>query len=158
MREVELTPSEYSMAAYVGQRRHVNSLLRGRTDYQSEGNKDRRWGNDVEAALAECAVCKLFGVFWNGNMMAPDNGDIGRTEVKVARQGDRLIVQPKNRTDAPYVLVWGWRGRVYTVVGWIWGHEAKETDLFDPNGGMPAHFIDPDSLYPMEDFPVEYLE
>jgi hypothetical protein len=159
---VTLSPSTYSHASYVGLRRHLNAILHKRNRGPTAALGREHWSNDIEGALGEAAVCSHFGVWWDGAIGEPGDGDIGRTEVKTCAPGGRLIVQEDNRPDVPYVLVWGFSGVRYTLKGWCWGHEAQAVPISDPRGDkglkpMPAHFVDASRLVGMADFPVEYL-
>jgi hypothetical protein len=53
-----------------------------------------------------------------------------------------LIVQKGSPKDWAYLLVNGEEHPRYCIMGWVWGHEAKQEQFWgDPKGGRPAYFI-----------------
>jgi hypothetical protein len=55
---------------------------------------------------------------------------------------DSLIVQKDDPEHWAYLLVSAQNHPQYKIIGWCWGHEAKQKRfLFDPVGGREAHFV-----------------
>lgn len=54
----------------------------------------------------------------------------------------RLMVQKDDQENWAYFLVDGTLHPLYKMIGWCWGHEAKQKQYWDdPKGGRPAYFV-----------------
>lgn len=64
-------------------------------------------------------------------------------DVKTRQQSHHsLIVQHKNPVDWAYPLACAALHPHYQLIGWCWGHEAKQAKYWwDPKGDRPAYFV-----------------
>lgn len=123
---VTLTRDELIFGAQGAVIRNIDALLKGRTPIF--GNPQRElWVNNIVGALAECAVAKFFGRYWTPCYDAPTGvADVGkRMQVRSStNEQSPLRVYERDQPDHAFVLVIV-RAPVFTLAGWMWGHEAK---------------------------------
>jgi hypothetical protein len=139
---VQLTPSEMVIAATVGSQRRISAILNGRRPNYGSPTANN-WGIDIEAAGAELAVAKVFGLWWNALVKNPvlKYPDVGNLQVRhTLRTEGRLIVHATEPDDDVFVLVRGCMPR-YLVVGWIKGSDAKHADFWFEGDGRAAFFV-----------------
>lgn len=156
---VVLTPAECRLAEAVARARREfarrNGFVQGA---EFTGTDDQALRNDVVGTKGEMAVAKHYGVFWTGTIGEIDQPDVKRLEVRSTLLDEGcLLVKPKNPDDRAFVLVvlscaadqreeWC----ECSIVGWIWGGEAKRDRwLRDPNGRPPAYFVPQVCLAPL---------
>ena len=142
---VELDWNEVSLGAFVGLRRTITSLRKGRhRDVWATKvkNKDSRWQVEIEGSLAEVAVAKHLGVFWDGSVDTFKRADVGSVQVRHTElQEGCLIVRPEDADDEKYILVCG-TYPIYELCGWMLGVMAKKEEFIrDPGGVKSAFFI-----------------
>jgi hypothetical protein len=145
---------ECEIAAYAGMRRRLLAVHDGRPRRYGYQESDP-FGTDVQAAGAECAVARYANLYWSPWVRWPArrSPDVG-LDVQVRRRsvvGWDLIVHEDDPDDHRIVLVYG-ELPDFELVGWVWGHEAKQgRQETDPYGtGRPAYWIPPPELRPME--------
>jgi len=148
--DVTLTWAETLAAVSIGGYRRIASLQAGLISY-SEGLS---WTEDIEGAGAELAVAKYLDRFWTAsvNSFDRDVGDVGRLQVRRVRKAThRLIVRQRDLDDHKFILVAGELPK-FDVAGWIYGHEAKQTEyLDDPNDRESAYFVPRSALRPTKE-------
>lgn len=144
MIEVSFTTYELRFGVMVGIERQLEALRFHRVHkYEFQGNG---WAVHIEGALAELAVAKATGRYWEALARNPDDlpGDVGRVQVRSTKhRNGALIVHPSDPDDAPFVLVVQYDEQTYHVVGWLYGREAKQQEFWtDKNGnGRFAFFV-----------------
>ncbi len=150
---VHLTWAQVAMAAGVGVWRHSAALQAGRKDRREE-LEEKGWLIHIEGAIGEYAAALAIGVPWEATVNTFKRvGDLGSVEVRTrSKDWHELQVRPDDPLDRPYVLVTG-TPPIYTVRGWVWGHEAEEKGRkLDPGDkGMPAWFVPQEGLRPIDD-------
>lgn len=136
--KVKLNNAEMLSGVIAGARRMVASIQKNLSD--STGCT-REWSKEIEGALAEVAVAKTYGLYWN-----PDEGlykakDVGQYHVRQTELDDgRLIIRPGD-PDGVYVLVTGKHGN-YEIVGKCQSEDVKKDEYKKaPNGRPGAWFI-----------------
>lgn len=118
----KLKEFEYEMAVNVGMRRHVSSVYKNDRDVAGyNSDSDDAYKDAVEAAPAELAVAKYYGIYWDGSYNTygiPDLLD-GTIDVKRCRANVHLIVRPKDekKPDCALIAVTGSKGS-YVIHGW----------------------------------------
>jgi hypothetical protein len=111
------------LAATVGVMRTISSLAR---DKSNTKDKNFGWHSDIEGALAECALAKWQGVFWDGGINTFKAPDVGLMQVRHTPYTDgHLIVRTADKDDERYALVTGQFG-TYHIHGWCYGSFAKQ--------------------------------
>ena len=139
--EVQLTRWELYFAALVGVRRNIASFQVRSTNKVK--NKDFGWHTDIEAACAEMAVAKHFNFYWDGSVNTFKLPDVGGIQVRHTQKLDGcLIVRPDDSDEGIYLSVVG-TSPIYLIVGWSYGHEAKQDQYLEPgyNDMPPAWFV-----------------
>jgi len=128
-----LTESECSMGVQVGIARRLASIKSGLSNYHKVNKTDRSampWDADIEGSLAELAVAKYLGCYWDGSVNNFLGADI---EIKGLRLQVRqtsypeghLIIHDKDRDNDIFILVIGTIPE-YAIIGWLYGHEGKK--------------------------------
>jgi len=153
---VKLSPGEMMMSALAGVMREVHAVNKGRQDTKTpEGKVRTGWQNHAEGCLAEMAVAKWLGVYWNPDIGGVGKGDVGEIEVRAtAVESYRLTVFDDDPGDKPVVSVVGEVGK-YTLRGWVFGHEGKtpeykkQAEICKMIGG--ANFVATADLRPMSE-------
>ena len=161
---IELEWYEAEMATKVGMARTFSSF-RAKHDAHKYGLKEGEFSffeMDIRGAVAECAVAKGLGMYWDGSVDTfHDKADIGdNIEVRSVKDTQRqLLVRPNDPTEGRiYVLVVDlWRMGTtpnYIIRGWLPGEECKdkkyETD-FGRKDRPPCYGIPAQDLKPIED-------
>lgn len=149
MRQVKLNYEECLFAAEIGCKRQVESIFANLKSSLTNGSAG--WNEHIEGAAAELAYAKAAGVEWQAGVNTFKAGDVGDVQVRSTRlTNGRLIVRPRDPTNALYVFV---RGEIpnFTIVGSIRGSDAKsDRYLFNPPGKSgntkAAYFIPTDEL------------
>jgi hypothetical protein len=98
----------------------------------------------VIGAWGEAVIAKATGIYWAGDLGAPDRGapDVGRFHVRATLRPDgRLILHPDDHDDAPYVLVVPQRLPRFCIVGWCYGRDGKQAAYWENSNGRPAFFV-----------------
>ena len=131
---VELEWYEYKMAAQVGLDRKVQSILNGHKDrYGSVWTPISDVGWSVVSAVAECAVAKALGMYWDGSINTFSRPDLGDYEIKAQlhhkidpnKHSNFLVIKPNAPDDLLHVLVLSHSNTRYEVVGFMKASDAK---------------------------------
>ena len=143
MSDITLEHYEYAMASEVGRMRMLSSLRKG--SKHKYGMTKQGWTEHIEGAGAEVAVAKHLGLYWSGSVdtykSEPDVGDDIEVRWRSQRHWD-LLVRPDDPEDRFYVLVVGFCP-VYTIIGGMWGWEAKRDEWLQAHGGRPKAWFVP---------------
>ncbi len=154
-----LEEHELFMGALMGLDREMRALKRGARDRYAAKSP---WEDHIEGALAELALARYLGVYWNGGAVG-DSDVAGGYEVRrTPHENGHLTIFQSNPNDAPYVLVTGRAGR-YTLQGWIMGSEGKRPNYLQTGYGQvtfsqPTYWIPQSALSPMESLPTRLQE
>lgn len=153
MTAVTLTPWEYKYCMDVAAVRMATSNGAGwnhASTYQRTYLK--RTEEEVVGACGEMVVAKALDCYWIPSVNTFHVESDLRRDVEVratAGTSNRLIVRANDPDDRMYVLVVG-EPPTMTVVGWIYGHEAKRDEWRDnPHGHRPAWFVPQSALRPI---------
>ena len=151
MADVRLTWREITMGAAVGVARRVRSLAQGLTDSYGYNGEDDVWSREVNGALAEMAVAKHLGLYWDGSVDTFKRPDVGTLQVRhTVRLDGCLILRPHDPGDGIYVLVTG-QAPMFTIVGCLRGEDGRRDEwVRDPGSVRPAHFVPQSELRPLE--------
>ena len=150
---ITLTWREVQHAALDGAIRYVNVLQNGWTDRRAQCGLWLRWGTNIEGAAGEIALAQFIGANWAGMREhgAPDVGD--GLQIRTVDHPDKRLTVYGDASDADaYVLVEG-AAPTYTLVGWLYAHEAKRAcwlERLKPESS-PAYFVPRGALRSVED-------
>ena len=145
--KIVLTTEQVTMASKVGLQRHRVHVQARRHDAKvlSDGEAVH-----VQGALAEYAVALMLGRKWDGKLFDNedwlqwrDHGhDVDGLEVRSTKRPDGcLLLHPKDRDDAPFVLVIP-ESSLFTIRGWCFGREGKLPKYWrDVGYGRPCYYV-----------------
>jgi hypothetical protein len=120
--EIELTASEMMVAAQIGCRRNIESVLSKRSDIIGLSNG---WENDIEGALAETAFAKHFNMWLDPNLSKFGTKDVGEWHIRSTKhENGHLCIHP-NEYEGKYVLMVG-RLNHWRIAGWIDASEGRQ--------------------------------
>ncbi len=107
MIHVLLTPNELESAAFAGVSRRMSHVRNPNPSMEKNANGKFKWDYDIEAAAAEKAWCKYYGIYWTGlsEIAAKDGGIVEIRWVSDPTYG--LINYPRDDDETFYVLVDG---------------------------------------------------
>jgi hypothetical protein len=141
---VELKPAEFDHAWLVAGQRVKAAIEKdikpawGATDLVN----DNRFGLDVMAALAECAVSKHFNLYW-----PPAAGETNRTDVgdlievrSVSLPSYGLLLHKKDKANFPYVLAYP-TGFDVVLLGWLYAGDGMQPKYWRKTGEDRAAYI-----------------
>ena len=146
-KDVSLTPAEMLQGGIVGMRRRVDSILKKLHDQAGDSNG---WENEIEGALAEMAVAKAFGQYFDPNVGKYGEADVGEFHVRQTKYTDGHLRIEKHETHGKYLLVTGAMGE-YTIRGWIDAEKARHEKFLcvKHKGRNPAYWIPQSELEPV---------
>jgi hypothetical protein len=147
---IKLDENELLIGANVGVARYWQSVVvQKRNSTHGEKSGDA-WQRGILGAQGEQAVAKLFNLYWGvGKMFEPDVGEYHVRTVPKTERLRRLIIHsndPNDPDDGIFFLVTA-DISVFTVEGWIYGHEGKKRRFWDePREEGGAYFVPQDEL------------
>jgi len=152
---VTLTPVEAFTAALIGVMRHVQDIRDARkADIYGMPNGNP-WVFDIEGALGEQVISKLFKLRWDGSVGNLYAKDVGKLQVRAtSRQEGRLILHHRDNDNDIFFLVICPLGNSldFNVVGWCYAKDGKQPEyVSDPVGGRKAFFVERDALRDVEE-------
>lgn len=149
---VILDEREFLHAALGGFYRQYENIRDGRSDFYGAERSENGFEIHINGALGEYALSKWSNTHWGVGKLRGD--DVGNWQVRTrSKDWYELIVHPDDPDDRAFVLITG-RNTRYRLVGWIWGHEAKQDEFWkDPAKGRPAYFVPHNRLYPIDTLP-----
>lgn len=152
----------------VGAERYIQAIERGARE--SRFSMYDNWTHNIEGALSELAMHRVFGIPWPGSthydphapdVILPDGTEL---EVRLAKP-ERQVLRIRHRDKTPEKLARTWlllNGRigVYEVIGYMRGRDALQdrwlkTDRSDPSIDAEWHEVPASELTPLyaDDFP-----
>ena len=136
---IHLTPAEILQAGIVGLRRRVDSINKKSTDVVGSSNG---WENELEGALAEMAVAKALGSFFDPNVGKYGTADVGDYHVRQTKYHDGHLRIERHEKHGKYLLVTGQMGE-YNIRGWIDAEKARQERFLcvKHKGRPPAYWI-----------------
>jgi len=154
-KEFTLTMTEYEIAAYVGFQRQVGIIREDKKD--QTGHEEIGYDKHVLGAIGEYIVAKHLGVFWTG-LTKFGATDVGPYQVRTASTtstyAPSLIIRPGDPDNQISILVTG-KELTYTIVGWLWGRDAKRPEFRRQPQNRPwAFFVPQHCLYPIDDLDI----
>ena len=160
---LKLSLEEVQMAASIGVQRRMSGLQAGRRD--KHGFKDDGFAIDIQGAVAELAVAKLFGLYWDGlrsSQSLTTRPDVGPLEVRSSPYRTAcLIHHPEDDPHRAYVLVAGKAPDDLYIQGWLFGRECRRDEWWrkppEVRQGGAAWFVPAEALRPLEQLRAEYV-
>lgn len=148
MPTVTLSADDWRFALDLARDRAVESLRQDRRDRLFEKSWVDAHAVHIWGAIGEVAFAKFMGVYpeFSVKRFSGMVGDVlGDVEVRHrSKTYYDLIVRPNDSDDSRYVLTLGSPPEI-TVVGWCYGHEAKQDAYRNDHGGHGAAFFVPQS-------------
>lgn len=168
---VKLTPTELAVAWRRAREFEQEARRQGK-----KPSFGKLKGNEVETDFmgiaGEIAWCKYFNKHWREwKVGVYPPADIGlRVEVRArsepwhdlrVKPAPKVLGIKEKQEDWPdhafFHLIF-FPPDVFHIVGWLWGHEAQEYQLSDPDGlGLPIHFVPRKFLHKLEELPADVL-
>ena len=144
---VTLTPEEMLGAVIVGARRMIVSM---QASLANVAGRERKWDDEIEGAMAEAALARETGRFFDPRVGRYGAKDVGDFHVRHTSLTDGCLIIRERDPDGRYVLITGSLGN-YRIAGWIDSARAKEMDdcRRAPNGRPAAWFIPQKRLDPL---------
>ena len=123
MPKIALSTAEIQIASMVGIQRQIEDIKWNNHEKMGE-KKEKAWQRHIEGALAECALAKYLGFYWNKR---PHNEpDVGDVDVRVTHwMSGNLRMDDKDKDDRRYYLLTGLNGE-YIIRGWLLGKDGKQ--------------------------------
>lgn len=160
---IEVPAKVHAAVRAVAERRNAEQRAAGQVDGLVATHSKSSLDADVEGALGEYAVAQAMGLEWDGAFLEhrdwqrwrTEGHDVSGVEVRTTTHSNgRLIVQPHNPDDSPYVLVVLTRDHTRADLrGWLWGHEVKH------HANWQAHWPKPTFAAAQSDLrPVNLLQ
>lgn len=156
--DIELTPLELAVGAFVGALRQRASLER--PDAYGRNSEKLGWNDHIEGACGEIAAAKAlrryweptYNVFKDPDIRCPDLGyDI---QVRTRSRNDReLYIRPDDPDGDAYLLVTG-KAPHFKVWGYRFGIDRKEGRWDNPGNRPYAWFFPHDKLFPWQELVV----
>jgi hypothetical protein len=157
--EVTLSFGEMIVAGNAGVLRQVNALKQRLNDPDAHHRDPME--SHVSGAIAENALAKHLGVYWNptiGIKWAGEvDGDVGRIEARSTSWGNgrgHLTLHDYSFDERPYVLVLSHRAPVFVLAGWLFGAEGKRREFWRDNVPRPAYFVPQSELRDIAELPA----
>ena len=139
--EVTLSVEAMVQALMVGGRR---TIAAARKALRSPSQARRTWDIDIEGAMAEMAVAKATGMYFEPELDKFGDADVGQLHVRHTVLPDGcLIIRPED-PEGRYCLVTGQLGR-YRIVGCIDSLDARQDIWMRAPQGRPAAGFVPQS-------------
>ena len=159
MTTISLTADDFSVACHLAAERTIESLRQNRTDTLYDKTWDHAYHIHLLGSCGEIALAKFLWTYpqWTVCEFSGMRSDLslGPFNVEVrhrSRHDWDLKVVEKDPDERVYVLTTGLPPDI-TVVGWLYGYEAKLPEYLKDYGehGKPAYFIPQDRLRPIEE-------
>ena len=156
--KIDFDPEELRRWAHAGIDRRISAMLAKRRGAHGFDREFEAWQIDVEGLLAEAAVAKALGVYFNPTVGALDTelGDVlPGIQVRSTRYGyDRtdkgfLLMHDSDDDEHRFILVCGAYGH-YRIAGWIEGRHGKQDAYHRHHKGRWAYWVPQSALKPFE--------
>lgn len=154
---VKLTQNDLKYAEAAAMKRNKSQRDGDRADGKV---LDDSLGIDIQGAEAELAVAKAFKLPWDGEFLRLEKWfdwrnsghDVSGLEVRSTyHKRGSLILHPKDKDDAPFVLVLTNDRPIYNLVGWNFGRSGKKSQYWrDVGYGRPCYYLPQDQLLGMD--------
>ena len=146
----KLNDNEMFWGGMVGFKRQWDSVCNDRKVRFAEKHPGELWAFHIIAAMAEMAVCKALGMYWDGSVGTFHVSDIPDQPIEVRWSTSGYL---KVRKDDHHVILVKVEGLppTFQLIGWMRSKDAKAAKyLSDPNNrGVPAYFVPTNELRPM---------
>ena len=144
---VSLTPEEMLSAVIVGARRMIVSAT---ANLKNSAGCGRKWDDEIEGAMAEAALARETGNFFDPRVGRYNSKDVGEYHVRQTSLPDGCLIIRDKDPDGKYVLIVGSLGE-YKIAGCIESVKARDMSQYRraPNGRPPAWLIPQQELAPL---------
>lgn len=136
---VQLTPEEMLSAVIVGARRLIVSEKSGLANV---AGAERKWDDEIEGAMAEAALAREIGAFFDPRVGKYKSKDVGQFHVRHTTLDTGCLIIREKDPEGVYALVVGSLGN-YRIFGSIDSSKAKTMDQYRkaPNNRPAAWFV-----------------
>lgn len=157
---IKLTEEQEKYAEKIGRDRQRNAELRGAnaTNILPSALQIHIWGAKAEYAASLYLNTKVStNLYTIDQYHNPSYKDSRGTDLhngvevrSTSYPYGELVVRKKDWDFVPYLLVFR-KSPVYTLIGWCYGYEAKQSKYWKDVGnyGRPAWFVPQDDLHPV---------
>jgi hypothetical protein len=155
--KVKLTPNDLKYAEEIACKRNSSQRDGQRADGKVLQDS---LGIDIQGAEAELAVAKALKLPWDGSFLELDKWfdwrehghDVSGLEVRSTKHKNGcLILHPKDKDEAIFILVLAYDRPNFTLVGWNYGREGKLKEYWrDVGYGRPCYYLPQDDLIEMD--------
>ena len=162
---VKLTTNDLKLAESVARKRNKSQRDGERADGKV---MEDSLAIDIQGAEAELAVAKALKLPWDGSFVKlddwfdwRDNGhDVAGLEVRSTHhKRGSLILHPKDKDEAPFILVLTHERPYFNLVGWNFGREGKKDQYWrDVGYGRPCFYLPQNGLLDMSKLQAQIKE
>ena len=149
---IELSPIQMELARRIGTARNKPQRQANRLDGVVKGNSLTR---DIEGAEGEMAVAAALGLdspaekaaalpisMWDKWKLTRAATDLPGIEVRCTTYANgRLLLDYKDKDDLPYVLVIKKNPNRFTIAGWCYGKEGKQSKYWTDHLPRPCYAV-----------------
>ncbi len=130
--EATLTFDEIHLAAVHGVYRMISSMKEHRKEYSHKGSG---WDDEIEAACAELAFCKMRGLYWSGCSAIKEKDAGWIVDVRWTRHAGTggLFLYTRDDPKAWFVLIDG-RAPTFKFVGCLIAEEGMREEYKTAKG------------------------
>lgn len=160
-RSVPIPPEILEQVTDIARRRNATNRAAGQADGLVSKHTKSSTDADVEGALGEYAVAQAFSLPWDGAYYEHTDWqhwrnhghDVSGIEVRATKYPNgKLIVQPNNNDDAPYVLVILKDDLTQADLrGWRWGRDVKLSCFWQSQWPRPTYAMPQSHLFAIDD-------
>lgn len=137
-----MSPPELMQGGLVGLMRRVGTMKNGTRDRDAPHSS---WATEIDAAIAEMAVSKYLGLYWQGHRNRDDDILDGREVRATVYETGKLVIRKRDlekNAAKRYVLVVACPP-IYSIRGDFLCRDARQDKYYDPNPkeGAPAWWV-----------------
>ena len=142
---IQLTPEEMSIAASAGCDRIIDNIKHGRKKIPNNCPDEQIWNDAVEGAMAEMALCKLWGKEWDAGFKG--SLDVGEYDVRSTKYKNGSLLLQKWDNNRINILITGSFGK-YNVVGYLYNPYGQVNKYWRAEEKRPCFWIPQKDLVP----------
>ena len=148
---VTLIPADLLIAGNIGAMRYAQDAKVAKDKYGANSLLNG-WQLCNGGVVAEYAVAKHYGLFYNGNIGDFIAADAGILQVRsTIYKNGCLLLHESDKDEEVFLLVIQQTLLQFNIVGWCYGHEGKIKENWKEKvKGRPCYFVEQKDLRDME--------
>jgi hypothetical protein len=148
----KLTFDDLSEGGCSGLRRRLRAMQKGRTYKNGRPADDILYKYDIEGAMCELAAARILDLPWEETVeLDRVKGDVAGMQVRSTDREDGCLILYKDDDPEDIFLLVTHSIPVFTLRGWLMGHEGKLEQFWDTKRtGRPAYFVPQSVIYSMD--------